>query len=162
MTTEEIYTAIGYLKLALRDALDPARLQTCQEVREALAHCHAIIYRSWRKHLVALGNDDFLARHFFDTFALTEQLHQTCKAAVLKPQPALEPPPQELTIGDVDQIAQRLRDATLETIAGLEVDYRLLRSFVHRAKALEAVLEQYTDMKIEEEFRRLKTSPRSD
>ena len=150
----KLFLATGSLKQYLRAVLDPERLRTPIEARDALEESKSLIYRHWREHLEDMSRDDSLARDFFDLFPFVQFLYSVCQDKVRVQGGPIASLSADLTIGEIKETAAQLKcdlDAleTPQAVFGLTSDYQLLKAVRHLAESLEPLLESFLDAQIE-------------
>ena len=163
---KKLFLATGSLKQYLRAVLDPERLRTPVEARDALQESQSLMYRHWREHLDDMSKDDSLARDFFDLFPFVQFLYTTCQDKVRVQGGPIASLPIDLTIGEIKETAEKLKSdlASLETpqaVFGLTSDYQLLKAVRHLAESLEPLCEQYLDCQIEGQWTQWKKEKES-
>jgi hypothetical protein len=150
----KLFETFGDLKQYLRVVLDPDRVRTPMQAREALAEAQALVYRTWREHLVAMSADDSLARDFFDLFPFVQFLYQTCQDHCRVEGGAIASLDDDLTIGQVKATVAKFK-ADLEALKcpqevfSLNNDYQVIRAVKSLGDSLEPLFEQFLDAQIE-------------
>jgi hypothetical protein len=162
MTTPEqnqkYYQVFGDLKRYLRLVLDPERVRTPMDSREALAESQALIYRVWREHLEVLSQDDGHARNFFNIFPFTQFLYDICRDATRNPPEPVAPLPDKMSLGELKFVVAQLEGAIhgsceLEEFVELEPAYQVARSVVKLGESLAPLLKRYEAARLDAQYR---------